>query len=305
MLGSKHGGAIAHVEAAREAVRRLANDPLRHTVGVLVMALMLALPGVAWVALRALDVMLPVEATTPGVSIFVGQDVSEEDISALADEMVDRSDVLAVEIVGRDQGLQALSQLAGLGDLVGAFETNPLPDVVRLAIDALPGSEQMQALSLSLESDPRVEFVRIDQGLSNEMRNALVLGQRLVLILGAMVLAAIVLVVTGATRIEVTRARAELALVDLVGGTQRYARRPFVYMGVVQGLAGGLLASAFVYGGAILVGQPLSRLLTLYGESAALVGATPLDLAVPVVCGTLLGGLGARIAARLPTVAWT
>ena len=84
-----------------------------------------------------------------------------------------------------------------------------------------------------------------------------------------MVLAAIVLVVTGATRIEVTRARAELALVDLVGGTQRYARRPFVYMGLVQGLAGGLLASAFVYGGAILVGQPLSRLLTLYGESAA------------------------------------
>ena len=52
MLGSKHGGAIAHVEASREAVRRLANDPLRHTVGVLVMALMLALPGVAWVALR-------------------------------------------------------------------------------------------------------------------------------------------------------------------------------------------------------------------------------------------------------------
>ena len=101
----------------REAVRRLANDPLRHTVGVLVMALMLALPGVAWVRC-GLGCHVAGGSDNTGCLNFVGQDISEEDISALADEMVDRIDVLAVEIVGRDQGLQALSQLAGLGDLV-------------------------------------------------------------------------------------------------------------------------------------------------------------------------------------------
>ncbi len=300
-----HGGPIAHAEAIKEATRRLRHDPVRHSVGVLVMALMLALPGVAWVALRGLDVMLPVEITTPGLSVFVRQDISESDLTALADNLLMRDEVLTVEVVGRNQGLEALSQLAGLGDLVGAFESNPLPDVVRLAIDALPQSEAMQALSLALEGDPRVDFVRIDQGLSNEMRNALVLGQRLVLVLAFMVLAAIVLVVTGATRIEVTRARAELALVDLVGGTQRYARRPFVYMGLIQGAAGGVLAAGFVWFGAILVAAPLSRLITLYGESEAWVGATPLDLLLPVLAGTLLGALGARIAARVPSVAWT
>ena len=300
-----HGGPIAHAEAIKEATRRLRHDPVRHSVGVLVMALMLALPGVAWVALRGLDVMLPVEITTPGLSVFVRQDISESDLTALADNLLMRDEVLTVEVVGRNQGLEALSQLAGLGDLVGAFESNPLPDVVRLAIDALPQSEAMQALSLALEGDPRVDFVRIDQGLSNEMRNALVLGQRLVLVLAFMVLAAIVLVVTGATRIEVTRARAEFALVDLVGGTQRYARRPFVYMGLIQGAAGGVLAAGFVWFGAILVAAPLSRLITLYGESEAWVGATPLDLLLPVLAGTLLGALGARIAARVPSVAWT
>ena len=145
-----HGGPIAHAEAIKEATRRLRHDPVRHSVGVLVMALMLALPGVAWVALRGLDVMLPVEITTPGLSVFVRQDISESDLTALADNLLMRDEVLTVEVVGRNQGLEALSQLAGLGDLVGAFESNPLPDVVRLAIDALPQSEAMQALSLAL-----------------------------------------------------------------------------------------------------------------------------------------------------------
>ncbi|MGB0965785.1 MAG: cell division protein FtsX [Litorivicinus sp.] len=302
---SLHGGAQAHIEAARDAIRRLLHDPIRHSVGCLVMALMLALPGVAWVALRGFDVLLPVEATTPGLSVFVRQDVAEADLTALADNLLARDNILTVEVVGRDKGLEALSQLAGLGDLVGAFDENPLPDVIRVALKTTPGSEFMRGLSVSLEGDPRVEFVRVDQGLSNEMRNALVLGQRLVLVLALMVLAAIVLVVTGATRIEVTRARAELSLVDLVGGTERYARRPFIYMGVLQGAAGGCLAALFVWIGSLLVGAPLSRLLTLYGESGAIVGANALDLALPVLAGTVLGGVGARIAARVPSVAWT
>lgn len=305
MSAQIHGGLQAHWEAAQEAVRRLKHDPIRHSVGVLVMALMLALPGVAWVALRGLDVMLPVEVTTPGLSVFVRNDVAEDQLTELADSLLARDAVLTVEVVGRNQGLAALSQLAGLGDLVGAFETNPLPDVVRVAVDALPQSEVMRNLSVTLEGDPRVDFVRVDQGISNEMRNALILGQRLVLVLAAMVLAAIVLVVTGATRIEVTRARAELALVDLVGGTQRYARRPFIYMGVIQGAVGGLLAAAFVWLGASLVSAPLSRLITLYGESQSWVGANSMDLVLPILAGTLLGALGARIAARVPSVAWT
>ena len=302
---SLHGGAQAHIEAARDSVRRLLHDPIRHSVGCLVMAIMLALPGVAWVALRGLDILLPVEATTPGLSVFIREEVEEADLTALADSLLARQEILSVEVVGRDQGLQALSQLAGLGDLVGAFDQNPLPDVIRVSVDSTPGSEFMRGLSVTLEGDRRVEFVRVDQGLSNEMRNALVLGQRLVIVLALMVLAAIVLVVTGATRIEVTRARAELSLVDLVGGTERYARRPFVYMGVIQGLAGGCLAALFVWIGALLVGAPLSRLLTLYGESGVIVGANALDLLLPVLAGTVLGGVGARIAARVPSVAWT
>lgn len=302
---SMHGGALAHIEAIREAVRRLRHDPLRHSVGVVVMALMLALPGVAWVALRGLDVLLPVEAITPGLSVFIREEVAEEELTGLADSLLSQPEILSVEVVSRDQGLAALSQLAGLGDLVGAFETNPLPDVIRLSVDSTPGSEFMRGLSVMLENDRRVEFVRVDQGLSNEMRNALILGQRLVLVLAFMVLSAIVLVVTGATRIEVTRARAELALVDLVGGTQRYARRPFIYMGVIQGASGGLIAAGLVYLGGYLVGAPLTRILALYGESSVVVGAQGLDMLQPVIAGTILGGVGARIAARVPSVAWT
>ena len=295
---SIHGGAQAHLEALSDAMRRLRNDPVRHSVGVLVMAIMLALPGVSWVALRGLDLLIPVEALTPGISVFAQTDIAEAEFVALADEVNTLEGVVLVEYIGADRGLLALSEVAGLTELTDAFEENPLPDVLRVLLDADVHLELSQSLALQLESDPRVEFVRIDQGISNEMRNALVIGQRLVVILGGMVVAAIVLVVTGATRIEVTRARAEIALVDLVGGTGRYARRPFVYMGLLQGLVGGVLAAGFVALGAQLVSAPLARLVMLYGETGVFVGARGFDLVLPMIMGTVLGGLGARLASR-------
>lgn len=255
---SIHGGAQAHWEALLDAIQRLRHDPVRHSVGVLVMAIMLALPGVSWVALRGLDLLIPVEALTPGISVFAQTGASEDDITNLADEINAIEGVVLVEYIGAERGLIALSEIAGLTELTDAFEENPLPDVLRVLLSPQVHHEISQSLALQLEADNRVEFVRIDQGISNEMRNALVVGQRLVVILGVMVIAAIVLVVTGATRIEVTRARAEIALVDLVGGTARYARRPFVYMGLLQGLVGGILAAGFVAVGAELVSAPLA-----------------------------------------------
>lgn len=299
-----HGGAQAHVEAAVDAVRRLRNDPVRHSVGVLVMSLMLALPGVAWMALRGLDLLVPVESLTSGVSVFLSSELDDDGLEAFVDEWGARDEIFAIEVIGREQGLVSLSQAAGLGDLVGAFQDNPLPDVARLILVPDTAPEFGQRLSIELESDPRVDFVRVDEGFSREMRNAIVLGQRLVLILGVMVVAAIVLVVTGATRIEVTRARAELALVDLVGGTLTYARRPFLYMGAIQGVVGGLLASGFVFVGSLLISAPLSRLLVLYGDAQTVLRPTALDLAMPLILGVLLGWVGARLAARVPRVAW-
>ena len=299
-----HGGAQAHWEAAVDAVRRLRQDPVRHSVGVLVMSLMLALPGVAWMALRGLDLLVPVESLTSGVSVFLAEDVDDSALTGFVDEMGARDEVFAVEVIGQEQGLLALSQAAGLGDLVGAFQENPLPNVARLILIPDVAPEFSKSLSLELESDPRVAFVRVDEGFSREMRNAIVLGQRLVLILGVMVVLAIILVVTGATRIEVTKERAELALVDLVGGTLTYARRPFLYMGVLQGLVGGLLASGVVFLGSLLISAPLSRLLVLYGDAQTVLRPTLLDLGMPLILGLFLGFLGARLAARVPRVAW-
>ncbi|QGG79223.1 hypothetical protein GH975_01065 [Litorivicinus lipolyticus] len=302
---SIHGGYHAHWEAMQDAIRRLRNDPIRHSVGVLVMAIMLALPGVSWVALRGLDLLIPAEALTPGVSVFIQKDADEAGLDALADRLNLEAGVFLVELVSADRGLQALSELAGLTELSGAFEQNPLPNVLRVLLDPDAPVERARGLALQLESDPLVEFVRIDQGISVEMRNALVLGQRLVMVLAVMVVSAIVLVVTGATRIEVTRARAEIALVDLVGGTMRYARRPFIYMGLLQGAAGGLLAAGFVWLGAELVGAPLSRLVVLYGDTGSAIGADAGDLLLPLLVGTLLGGLGARLAARTQSIAFS
>ncbi|MGB0958397.1 MAG: cell division protein FtsX [Litorivicinus sp.] len=305
MSVSIHGGYHAHWEALLDALWRLRKDPVRHSAGVLVMAIMLALPGVSWVALRGLDLLIPAEALTPGISVFLQKDADEAALEGLADEINAEEGVFLVELVTADRGLQALSELAGLTELAGAFDTNPLPDVLRVLLAPDTEAGVSRELALRLEGDPRVEFVRLDQGISAEMRNALVLGQRLVMVLAVMVVAAIVLVVTGATRIEVTRARAEIALVDLVGGTMRYARRPFIYMGLLQGAGGGFLAAGFVWLGAELVGAPLSRLVVLYGETGSAIGAGWFDLLLPLVVGTALGGLGARLAARTQSIAFS
>lgn len=160
---SIHGGAQAHFDAFIDATRRLRHDPVRHSVGVLVMAIMLALPGVSWVALRGLDLLIPVEALTPGISVFANADVTDDAFTALADELNQTDGVVLVEFISSDRGLAALSDVAGLTELTDAFEENPLPDVLRVLLGADVHRELSQTLALKLEADPRVEFVRIDQ----------------------------------------------------------------------------------------------------------------------------------------------
>ena len=121
--------------------------------------------------------------------------------------------------------------------------------------------------------------------------------QQLVLLVAAVLAAGVLAVVGNTIRLEINGRRAEIEVTKLVGGSNAFVRRPFLYSGLWQGLAGGLLAAGLVTLGLTVLEPFVARLAAAYGSSFALQGLSIREWPLVIGSGAALGFLGAWLAA--------
>jgi len=288
---------LRHRQSFVLAWRQLAARPLASLMTAAVLGIALALPA-------GLHVLLAnARAVTSGwdgatqFSLFLKPNVGEARALALASELRTRHEIASVRYVSAEEALAEFRRLSGFGEALDALEGNPLPAVLVIKPTLRANTpESVADLAKQLGTRSEVDFAQLDVAWVQRLYALMEMANRGVWILGAMLGLAVLLVVGNTIRLAIQNQRDEIVITKLIGGTDAFIRRPFLYAGLWYGLAGGALALAIVHGALWLLDGPAAQLALLYHSDFTLRGLGVNGLLTTLFAGGLLGLLGSWLA---------
>lgn len=289
---------VRHAHALLSSAGHLARAPIATVFTVVVMGLALALPLGLDVLVRNVRTATGDFSGAVGISAYLHTGVSEQRAQQLASAARERAGVGTVTLITADQALAKFRTQSGFGAALDALQGNPLPHV--LAITPAPASANpadMESLRRYLAAWPEVESVQLDGPWVARFNAILNLMRRSLLVAAGLLGLGVVAVVGNTIRLEIQNRRAEIEVTKLVGGTNGFVRRPFLYTGALYGLLGSLAAWLLVEAALRALAPAAAQLAQSYGSSFKLAGPTLSDLKGLLGIGTLLGWLGAWLAA--------
>jgi len=287
---------LAHARAIGDAGRRLRAQPLSAALSVFVIGIALSLPIGLSQVLAQVQGFAARFTSNPQVSVFLLQTAESGERQSVEEKLLAHSAAKRVHFIGRDAALQDLSRSAGLRDVLEVLETNPLPDA--FVVDVAGGAGAVEQLQKDAAGWAGVEHVQSDTAWAQRLEALLGLARTVVVLVATMLASGLVAITFNTIRLQILGRRAEIEVAQLIGATDGFVRRPFLYFGFLQGLLGAIIAWTLVAIMAAAIGQELTVLNRLYG-SAIRFGLPSMGvvLGVSAVCA-LLGALGAALSVQ-------
>ena len=213
----------------------------------------------------------------------------------MRDQIAEHEHVAEVQWISREQALAEFQEHSGLGDALRELPDNPLPGSL-LVTPEVVDKDTLVALLDELKALPQVQQAQLDLLWIERLAAILQMGQHFIFALSVLLIAALLLVVGNTIRLHIENRRIEIEVIKLVGGTDGYVRRPFLYMGVLYGLAGGILAWLLLAFGLEWLNESVVQLAQLYGSDFSLSGIPTEDGFSLLLGAVLLGYIGAWLA---------
>jgi cell division transport system permease protein len=225
-----------HREVAKDCLRQLLISPIATFMTVLVLAIALALPSFLFTALANISRVADSWDNENKISLYLQVDLSEAQVENYVQRLLLRQDLIAIDLVDSSQGLLEFKQFSGFSDVLDSLEENPLPAVVSvLAKDASElGLEKLKA---ELQTMPEVDQAVLDLDWVKRFNAILLVIERAIIALSALLAFAVLLIIGNTIRLNVESRRDEILVSKLMGATNDWVRRPFLYTGVFYGLA--------------------------------------------------------------------
>lgn len=290
--------AARHGHAFISTLGHLSRHTLATVLTVIAISLALALPlalGLLVNNVRALGGTLD---ESLGLSVYLKPGVSESQARALAAQVRTQPDVGSVSLISAAQGLALLRTESGFGSALGSLTDNPLPNVLEVHPEASAATPQrLDALRARLGALPSVDAVQLDRDWALRFNAILAVAREALLVSAGLIAAGVIAVIGNTIRLEIQGRWAEIEVTKLVGGSNAFVRRPFLYAGALYGGLAGLLGFGIVLLARMALSDPLAALSAAYGAHFALQGPGLRELGLLVGAGALLGWLGAAVAA--------
>ena len=285
-----------HFQGALASLGGLSRTPIPTGMTIAVIAIALALPAGLYVIARNLTTLSEGWEQTATISLFLNKDVDITQAQALAAKLINRSDLEEVTIISPDDALVELGSYGGFSDAIAQLPENPLPAVLALQPGpAVPSPQALEALRDELAALKQADFARVDTEWIQRFQAIVDLAQRGVFLIGGTLGLAVLLVVGNTIRLEIENRRGEIEIMELVGATPAFIRRPFLYTGCWYGLLGGIGAWLLVLLALALVQGPVSHLAAQYHTSLSLSSLGPAALLVLLSGSLCLGLLGSWV----------
>lgn len=290
-----HAWLESHRSSLLDSLRRLGKQPIGSFFTCLVMAVALSLPMGLSLLLSNVERLGGSWQRAAQISLYLKLDASVSEGEALRTRIKGMPGVADAEYVSREQALDEFQQQSGLGEALRELPENPLPGVV-VVTPAEVDKPALEALRQRLAELPKVELAQLDLVWVERLAAILKLGDRFVFGLTVLLVSALLLVIGNTIRLHIENRRTEIEVIKLVGGTDAYVRRPFLYMGALYGLGAGVLSWGVLAFGLNWLDDAVVGLSGLYGSDFSLAGVPPADGLSLLLGAVLLGYIGAWIA---------
>ena len=284
-----------HLQSLVDALRRLGRQPFATLLTALVIAIAIALPVGLRVLVNNVGSLSGSWQSAADFTVYFKREVPTERARALSREVAARADVVSVQFIDRAAALKEFRARSGFGAALDALDDNTLPDtlVVRPASGA---AGDVEGVAAALRKLPETDLVQLDTQWVARLRAMLKLARRIVDLAAALLAIAVAIVVGNTIRLEIQNRAPEIEITKLVGGTDAFIRRPFLYLGVCYGLAGAALACLLIFATLAALGAPVRDLAALYETRFALTGLSLRESGALLGGGALLGWAGALLA---------
>lgn len=277
-----------HLYSVVSSLGRAVRRPWATLLTVGVMAVAFVLPLGLWLALQNVGHFAGDVQQSREIDLFLTPETPVARAQALAETLRARDDVASVELRTPDQGLAEFRQRSGLADSLDLLDGNPLPALLVV----VPEGDEARLVA-ALEALPETDLLQHDAAWRERLTGWMGFGERLTWVLAALFGLGALLVVGNTVRLDIQSRREEIGVLQLLGASDGFIRRPFVYLGAWYGLAAGALALGLLTLAALALRDPLAALARSYGSPFALSGLDPLGAALVVLAATIVGWLGA------------
>lgn len=290
--------ALRHAQTLVGSLGRMVQSPLATLMTMAVIAIALALPLLLSIFLLNVKNATAHWNQALDISVYMDKRAGAARVLAVAQQLRSRPDVLAVRVITADEALAQFRRVSGFGNALEALRDNPLPDtlVVTPAVLAA-GPHDAAALETAIAALADVQTVQVDTQWVTRLQGIMAIVDRVMWLIGGLLGVGIVLGVGNTIRLDILNRRTEIEVMKLVGATDGFARRPFLYTGAWYGLGGGLLALALCTAAVGLLSGPVERLASLYDSAFRLRGLGLTGGVAVMALAVILGWLGSWLAA--------
>jgi len=288
---------LRHASTALGSLGRLVRQPFASLMTLLVIAVTLALPASLHLVIKNAEAISGSWENALDFSIYLKMDTSLQQAEKIAALIEQRADVLSVAVVSADDALRDFKRESGFGDALDHLATNPLPHALTVRPSPANTASAMQTLQEELANLAETDLVQVDTEWVQRFHAFLEIAERAGLMAAVLLGMAIIVIIGNTIRLDIQNRREEIEVTKLIGASNSFIRRPFLYSGLWYGLGGGLMALALVSYGLHLIAAPVSRLAGLYGNSFALLALEPTESLVVLGGGVFLGLTGSWTAA--------
>ena len=280
-----------HREALARALGKLLAQRSASLLNALVIGVALSLPAGGYALLANLQQVAQRFTLEPQLSVFLKPEAKRAELEGRL-----RADVRVAQLrfVSRDDALRELRQSEGLAEVVAALERNPLPDA--FVLRARDGSAAaLEALAADVRALSGIAQVQVDSAWAQRLGALARIGRLALAVLALLLATGLVAVTFNTIRLQILTQRDEIEVSQLLGATDAFIRRPFFYLGLLQGLAGGALGLAILWAGLALLNQGVRDLAQAYGSSFQLAFLPGPEALMVLALSAFLGWAGALL----------
>ncbi len=289
---------VRHIQVFFSTLGDMVRTPTASINTILIIAITLLLPALLYIAIKSSEGLSDSWQGRPQMSVFLQSDVDSAEAEGIFNEIQLHPNIELAEFVTPDQALaefRLLSDSSTLDEELNFIGGNPLPaSIVLMPNGAAAKPEAMNELKDQLSKIDGIESIRLDLDWTERFNAIVGAATRIGILLSVLLGLALVLIVGNTIKLLIYNRRDEIEITKLVGGTNTFVRRPFLYYGTLYGLFGAIVCLVLLFLAANLVQEPINRLASLYQTQTLLYEVKAWEIASVLLIGSALGWLAAR-----------
>jgi len=286
-----------HMRVFLSSLGELTRRPVASMMTVTVIAIALALPSGLYLLLHNIDQISGDWDSSAQMSLFLKGNTSANKVERLANRLNLRNDIESTKVITPEQALEDFVRISGFGDVLNSLDKNPLPAVI--VIQPVIDSENpllVSQLLNDMKKLPEVDIAQLDLEWVKRLYTMIDIANRAVWVISLLLGIAVLLTVGNTIRLDIQNRKEEIIVTKLIGATNAFIRRPFLYTGLWYGLVGSVLALTLINIALAMIETPVQKLATLYNSNFQLIGFSLDNSLILILISCLLSLSGSWLA---------